>query len=84
MAVRRVVNDPRAPYVGSAVDTESNDAGSKVLKRFLDQKGRVCEVGRGELNTKITYISLFNENGTQCYLYPDATGANPVCTPVKP
>lgn len=82
MAVRRVENDPRAPYVGGSVNTESNDASQKVSQRWLDQKGRVAELGRGELGTKITYLSLFDSAGTQYYLYVQAGAL--VCTTVKP
>lgn len=77
-------NDPRAGYVGTSVQTRANDAGKKVTERLLDQAGRVYEIGRGESDPRITYLALFNTNGTITYLYPDAAGTALVVTPTKP
>lgn len=84
MSVRRVVNDPRAPYVGDAVNTQANDAGSKVANRWLDQLGRVAQLGRGESDPNVTYLMLFNTNSTECYLYPNADGDALTVSTVKP
>lgn len=84
MIITRVLNDERATRVSDASRHEMNEMSSKVLESKYDTKGLVFAVGRGETDTKKTYIELKNTNGTSCFLYPNDAGDGVVVSTVKP
>lgn len=76
--------DPVATNSGKAGGTEDAAESKEETKRFFDVLGQVCEIGRGETDTDITYIALRNDSGTRCFIYPNAAGNGVIVTTVKP
>lgn len=84
MTLTRKLNDPRATAVSSGGRDRGHEMTSKVLEQLGDAKGAVYALGRGESDTKVTYIKLFNTGGTACYLYPNAAGNGLIVSTAKP
>lgn len=53
-------------------------------KIILDPLGITSIIGRGDTDLDITYIALFNANGTLVYIYPNNAGTGLIVTTVKP
>lgn len=84
MVLTRVLNDPRATAVSSGGRDRGHEMGKAKLESLTDAKGPVAEIGRGTTDTSITYVALYNTNGTKCYLHPNAAGDGIVVTSVIP
>lgn len=84
MTLTRRLNDPRATAISSGGRDRGHEMTAKVLEQVTDAKGVVYAIGRGESDTKVTYLKLFNTGGTACYLHPNAAGNALVVTTVKP
>jgi len=75
--------DVFARDVGKAVTAEQN--AMAVLHRiFGDSAGIAVRLVRGTTDENITAIVLKNENGTECYIYPNAAGDGPIVSDVAP
>lgn len=55
-----------------------------INNRFRDVDRILRNFGRGETDTDITYIKLYNASGTVCYVYPDAAGTGITVSTTKP
>jgi len=60
-------------------------AGAAADDKILDDEdGPVMAFGRGASDPNITYLALYNTNGTKCYIYPNAAGDGTITSSVKP
>lgn len=80
----RSLGDTVATNAGTSGGKEENGSDNIQTKNFFDKLGEVCEIGRGETDTDITYIALRNASGTKVYIHPDAAGTAITVTPTKP
>lgn len=62
---------------------DSGGAGNEA-KAILDPLGITALIGRGDTDTNITYLGLFNTNATLVYIYPNNAGTGLIVTTVKP
>lgn len=84
MTLTRVLNDPRATAVSSGGRDRGHEFGKAVLESLTDAKGPVAEIGRGVTDPAITYVALYNTNGTKCYLFPNEAGNGTIVSTTKP
>lgn len=49
-----------------------------------DMNGIKGAFGRGETDTDITYFEAMNENGTPCFIYPNAAGNGILVSTTRP
>lgn len=80
----RSLNDPVATNAGKAGGTEDAALSAEETKRFFDKLGEVCEIGRGETDPDITYISLRRADGTRTFIYPNAGSTDVTVSATKP
>ncbi len=82
-----VSNDPRATRITTAERHEMAEMGvlsGGDVKSGEDERGEVWAEGRGVNDLNITYLKLYNTNGTACYIYPNAAGTGIIVSPTQP
>lgn len=82
-----VTRDPLPARQTSASRHEYDEpnGGANVAAKVLDdERGFVCEIGRGTLDKNVTYFALKNTSGVTVYIWPNAAGNGIEASQVKP
>ncbi len=64
-----------------SVNKQQTDIGEL---KWVDTTGEVMEMGRGDTDTDITFIKLFDSAGTASYIYPATGGTSITVSTTKP
>lgn len=80
----RSLGDTNATNAGTDAGTEGSPNTDTVIKRIFDKLGLLFEIGRGETDTDITYLKMFNADGEACYVYPNADQNDITVSATKP
>lgn len=82
-----VTNDARAARLTgvSRHEMQEAQAGAQSDDKVVeDEFGGVFATGRGATDQKVTYIQLYNTNGSKVYISPNAAGNGLIVSTVKP
>lgn len=78
----RSLNDTTATNAGTSGGKENNPMDNIQSFNLSDKKGEVTEIGRGETDLDMTYITLQNDLGVKEYI--SVTGTTISASPTKP
>lgn len=82
-----VSNDTLAPILTGVARHEAQETqgGADTFDKVLvDEVGLAVAFGRGESDSNITFIALYNTGGTLCYIYPNTAGTGIIVSTSKP
>ncbi len=83
MSLTRSISDTFAASVCKSNVTALN-AMAALEHIFADKEGIAVRLVRGTTDTDITALALRNQDGTECFIYPNAAGNGVIVTAVAP